>query len=295
MTEEKAWQELRLLQEKNKEILAVIDDFCEKNHLMHYLCGGACIGALRHGDMIPWDDDIDMMMPRDDYERFCKLWPEQMKGTPYVLCRDDDEHFYRSLLTAIVDTRTTFIKERQVDLDIPHGIRVEVFPLDAVPKGTWHRRMQIVYALLFQMYTLREAPISRGRFFNVVGKILLRLVPTAHGRHRVARFFEKQMSKTPITLQTEFVTELCSRFQYMRNNYPHEAFAAMRQVPFGNQTASIPVGAETYLHMAYGDFMQLPPESEQKPKHDAVVLDVENGYETYRGSAYPGKYVPPTQ
>ena len=200
-----------------------------------------------------------------------------------------------ALLTAIVDTRTTFIKERQVDLDIPHGIRVEVFPLDAVPKGTWHRRMQIVYALLFQMYTLREAPISRGRFFNVVGKILLHLVPTAHGRHRVARFFEKQMSKTPITPQTEFVTELCSRFQYMRNNYPHEAFAAMRQVPFGNQTVSIPVGAETYLHMAYGDFMQLPPESEQKPKHDAVVLDVENGYETYRGSAYPGKYVPPTQ
>ena len=75
--------------------------------------------------MIPWDDDIDMMMPRADYERFCTLWPEQMKGTPYVLCRDDDEHYYRSLLTAIVDTRTTFIKERQVDLDIPHGIRVK--------------------------------------------------------------------------------------------------------------------------------------------------------------------------
>ena len=189
MSEEKAWQELRLLQQKNKEILAVIDDFCDKNHLMHYLCGGACIGALRHGDMIPWDDDIDMMMPRADYERFCTLWPEQMKGTPYVLCRDDDEHYYRSLLTAIVDTRTTFIKERQVDLDIPHGIRVEVFPLDAVPKGKWHRRMQILYALLFQMYTLREAPISRGRFFHVVGKILLGLVPTAHGRHRVACFF----------------------------------------------------------------------------------------------------------
>ena len=145
--EERDWEELRLLQEKNKEIFQVVDDFCEKNHLMHYLCGGACIGALRHKDMIPWDDDIDMMMPRGDYEQFCRLWPEQMADTPYVLCRNDETHFYRSLMTAVVDTRTTFIKERQADLEIPHGIRVEVFPIDAAPDGKLRRRLQILYAL----------------------------------------------------------------------------------------------------------------------------------------------------
>lgn len=291
--EERDWEELRLLQEKNKEIFQVVDDFCEKNHLMHYLCGGACIGALRHKDMIPWDDDIDMMMPRGDYEQFCRLWPEQMADTPYVLCRNDETHFYRSLMTAVVDTRTTFIKERQADLEIPHGIRVEVFPIDAVPDGKLRRRLQILYALLYQIYTLNEPPVSRGKLLYVVGRILLAFTPNQRRRYRAARFFERKMSKTPITGETRFITELCSRYHYMRNDYPAQAFSGMRRVPFGKGEAPIPVGAETYLTMAYGSYMELPPKEDQKPKHDALVVDVEKSYESYRGTAYPIEYVPP--
>ncbi len=80
-------EELKELQEKSIEILKVFADFCKKHHLLFYFCGGCCIGTIRHQGFIPWDDDIDLFMPREDYEKLTELWQEEMKETKYVFCR----------------------------------------------------------------------------------------------------------------------------------------------------------------------------------------------------------------
>ena len=110
--------ELRKLQEKSLEILLVFKEFCEKHDLLFYFCGGCCIGTLRHQGFIPWDDDIDVFMPRDDYEKLGPLWEEEMAETKYRFCRDSEDMFLRSLLSSISDEETTFIKERQQFLTI---------------------------------------------------------------------------------------------------------------------------------------------------------------------------------
>ena len=276
---------LQELQAKSLEILQVFKSFCDKHGLLFYFCGGCCIGTLRHGGFIPWDDDIDVFMPRRDYEKLAVLWPQEMGDTPYRFCRSNEHEFYRSLLSAISDERTTFIKERQQDLDISHGVRLEILPLDGCPSSRFKRKVQILWGLTYQLFCNQEAPTSKGKLFETVGRVALRLFPTWKQRWRIAAFAQKQMSKYDIA-DCDKITELCARYRYMVNEYPKEAFAAAVYKPFEGLEMPIPQGYDTYLHMAFGEYMQLPPESEQIPKHDAVWVDTENSYQTYKGVYY---------
>lgn len=278
-------EELRAIQEKSLEILIYFKDFCQKHGLLFYFCGGCCIGAIRHKGFVPWDDDIDVFMPRKDYERLAELWPREADPR-FVYCRSGKEQYFRSLLTAISDETTTFIKERQKDLDIPHGIRLEVLPLDGCPESRFARKMQIIWALLYSMFNNNEAPTSKGKGAYVVGRILLKLTPTQKMRYRVWRFAEKRMSRYPITENTRHITELCARYQYMVNEYPAEAFASAKWVEFEGMEMPIPVGYDTYLRMAFGEYMELPPPEEQVPKHEAVLIDTQRSYHEAKGKYY---------
>ncbi len=276
--------DLKALQAKSLEILQVFQDFCNRHGLLFYFCGGCCIGTLRHGGFIPWDDDIDVFMPRPHYERLSRLWPKEMGNTPYVFCRAREDQFLRSLLGAVVDTRTTFIKERQADLDIPHGVRVEILPLDGCPQG-FARKTQLFWALTYQLYMNQEAPTSKGKALELLGKAALLVVPGWKNRYRVAKFAESRMSRHSFR-KCEKTTELVARWQYMRNEYPQSAFAKATMRPFEGLMMPIPIGYEEYLNMAFGDYMELPPEDKRIPKHDAVLVDLEHGYEMYKGIYY---------
>ena len=276
--------ELRKLQEKSLEILLVFKEFCEKHDLLFYFCGGCCIGTLRHQGFIPWDDDIDVFMPRDDYEKLGPLWEEEMAETKYRFCRDSEDMFLRSLLSSISDEETTFIKERQTDLDIPHGIRLEVIPLDGCPEGM-KRKKQIFWALLHQILMNQEPLTSKGKLFEIPSKLLLFLFPSWKRRYRMAKRAEKHMSKYRIE-DCKCITELCTRWQYMVKEYPKEIFASAVYKPFEGYEMPVPIGYDKYLHMAFGDYMQMPPMEGQQPKHDAVKVDIENSYLTYKGQYY---------
>lgn len=278
-------QELRAIQEKSLEILVYFKDFCQKHGLLFYFCGGCCIGAIRHKGFIPWDDDIDVFMPRKDYERLAQLWPKEA-DPQYAYCRSDKGHYLRSLLSAISDENTTFIKERQQDLDISHGIRLEILPLDGCPESRFARKRQILWALIYSMFNNNEAPTSKGKGAYLLGRFLLALAPTQGMRYRVWRLAEKRMSRWPITPETKHITELCARYQYMVNDYPAEAFASAKWVEFEGLSMPVPIGYDTYLRMAFGDYMQLPPEEERIPKHEAVLVDTEHSYRQYKGTYY---------
>lgn len=278
-------QELRAIQEKSLEILVYFKEFCQKHGLLFYFCGGCCIGAIRHKGFIPWDDDIDVFMPRKDYERLAQLWPKEA-DPQYAYCRSDKGHYLRSLLSAVSDENTTFIKERQQDLDISHGIRLEILPLDGCPESRFARKRQILWALIYSMFNNNEAPTSKGKGAYLLGRFLLALAPTQGMRYRVWRLAEKRMSRWPITPETKHITELCARYQYMVNDYPAEAFASAKWVEFEGLSMPVPIGYDTYLRMAFGDYMQLPPEEERIPKHEAVLVDTEHSYRQYKGTYY---------
>ena len=283
---EKPEVDLKALQKKCLEITLVFKDFCERHGLLFYLCGGGCIGAVRHGGFIPWDDDIDVFMPREDYEKMCQLWVLELDQSKYRLSRTGPNNFERSQLTAITDEETTFIKERQMDLEVAHGVRLEVLPLDGCPSGRWKRKMQLFWGLVYQIYINQEAPTSKGKLLEWIGRAMLAVRPGWKRRYRMAMFAERQMTKYPIA-ECDKITELCVRYNYMVNEYPKEIFESAVYKEFEGEMLPLPVGYEKYLSMAFGDYMSLPPKEDQVPSHDGICIDLEHSYTTYKGIYYP--------
>ena len=278
-------EDLDKLRRKGLEILLYFKDICEKNNLKFYFCGGCCIGAIRHKGFIPWDDDVDIFMPREDYEKLAEIWEKQANTEKYSYVRTTKDHFTRLQFAMISDNDTTFIKTRQWDLDTNHGVRIDILPLDGCPSSRIARKMQIMWGLIYSMFIVREAHSSKGKLFEIVGKILLALALTDNNRYRIAKFAEKQMTKHKIS-DCEKITELCAWNQYMVNEYPKSAFEEQLYVDFEGYKLPIPVGYDDYLKMAFGDYMKLPPVESQVAKHDLVYYNLDEGYKKFKGKYY---------
>lgn len=257
------------------------DEFCTKHNLTYFLCGGCCIGSIRSGGFIPWDDDVDVFMPRGDYEKLKKLWVDTKEYSIQYPTRD---FATENQFLTICANNTTFIKTYQKDLDINHGVVLDVLPIDGCPKG-WRRKTQKLWALLYSLFVVGKAPENHGKAVYSLGKIALALVHPKSWRYGVWHFCEKKMSQYAIE-DCDLITELCSGPHYMQNEYPKELFAKAIRVPFEGYQLPIPVGYDGYLKMAFGDYMALPPKEKQVCHHEYEFMDMHNSYTQYKGKYY---------
>jgi lipopolysaccharide cholinephosphotransferase len=186
---------LRELQLKQLDMLKYFRDFCDKNSLRFYLIGGGLIGALRNGGFVPWDDDVDVLMPRNDYEKLNKLWKEQHADGRFRLLKTDDEMFTGNIFITVTDTNYTMVKSNQTEVDIPHGLVLDVFPLDVCPNSRFARKMQFVWTLLYSLFLAQVVPENHGGLVGFGSKILLGIFRGKKLRNRIWRFCERKMTQ----------------------------------------------------------------------------------------------------
>jgi lipopolysaccharide cholinephosphotransferase len=278
-------EQIQDFQSKALEIYKYFEAFCNRNNLHFFVCGGGCIGAVRHQGFIPWDDDIDVFMPRPDYEKLCQIWPQQGDLERYTLCRTNDEVNYHDAGMLLKDNYTTFINKHSINEDIHHGYMMDIIPLDGMaPKG-FLRFMQKFYAATYSLFNVQRLPDNQGRLSRWVAKIVLGIFRSKKIRSKIWHSCQKKMSRYDYK-QAAYITELVTGFKYMKNEYPKEIFSEAIQVPFETTTILIPKGYDIYLRMAFGDYMRLPPIEKRVPKHDVVFADMKNSYLKYRGVKY---------
>ena len=266
-------EELRQLQLKELESLTYFEEFCKKHELRWYLLGGCVIGAVRHGGFIPWDDDVDIIMPRRDYERMLRLWKQEESSERFLMLKTDGEVFTGNSFATLIDTSATMVKENQQDIDVPHGIVTDIFPMDGCPDKKLQRYLQYYHAMMYSLYITEVVPTKHGALMKAVCSVLLKLVPSRERRTKIWKKHEKKMTKYAFNTHKK-CTELCAGPHYMLNEYPQEAFAKAVYHEFEGLSMPLPQGYDAYLKMAFGEYMELPPEDKQVPHHDLVALDL---------------------
>ena len=272
------------LQAKCLEMAEYFVQFCKENDLLCYLCGGGAIGTLRHKGFIPWDDDLDFFMPRKDYEKLAQLWP-QKADSRYQLSKSNENYIDRNLFITIRDTQTTCIKPYQQDLDIPHGLALDVLPLDYYPANGLSRKKQVIAALVYSLFCAQTIPEKHGGIMKWGSQALLAMIPSKKLRYKIWKKAETEMTKYTKE-ESDGITELCSGPYYMKKKYPISSFEDALWLPFEETVLPIPVGYDAYLKTAFGDYMTPPPVEKQVAHHDAVLIDLEKSYTHYKGEYY---------
>lgn len=276
---------VRDIQTKMLEILVYFRDFCEANGLRFTLCGGTCLGAVRHQGFIPWDDDVDVFMLREDYEKLQGLWEKNADTERYACVRSNETINIHHSATEIKDNNTTFINRHSVDSDIHHGLMIDVIPVDGIPESGWKRFMQMIDSMVYCCFNFQRLPEHKGKLTYYATKIALGVFRSPKIRYWIWKGAEKRLSR--------YGTENCSQVAsfgegtaIMRMRFPTDWFRNVAYLDFEGYRMPVPADTDEYLRISFGDYMKLPPEEARVALHDSVFIDLENSYTRYKGVYY---------
>ena len=236
-------------------MLVKFDEFCNKHNLEYSLCGGTLLGAIRHKGFIPWDDDIDVVMPRPDYERFKVLVNKYPLGDNLVF-----DTTFEGYVQKIVD-KSTYLKTRYSSVD--KHLWMDVFPIDSLPDNKADAERRLVTGMIIKKITARaDTQLGEGKTkLRAVAKIPVILPLQIIGTKRFAKFlgdFSKKY-KYKNSYYVGAVSSSCGKGELLVR---HE-FDKKINVEFNGKKFKAMSCYDTYLKNMYGDYMKLPENYER--------------------------------
>lgn len=260
------------------KILSEIIRICEKSHIQYFVYGGTLLGAIRHKGFIPWDDDMDVGMLRQEYEKFLKCAERELQEgfcfQKSEMLGDIYEGFSR-----IRYTNSTGIIYRDRQKNCNHGIFVDIFPLDNIPdneRKAWIQRKKISILSGMVYYHVYYNQDSRHK---LLGKILS-LVHKVSVWEQLIFLLKKECMKYN-AIESEKVGILsCDPYDEKCYWYRTDIEKTI-EVPFENITVKVPIGYERCLKIGYGDYRKFPPIEERGKWHQNIYFDPDHPYTYY--------------
>lgn len=259
---------IRKLQLIELEMLKALDTICRQNDIHYELDGGTLLGAVRHKGFIPWDDDIDVRMLREDYDRFCQICESQLDKEKYFLQTHKTDPGYRWGYARILKKGTYFNREGQEMLKMRRGIFIDVFPCDGMPSG---RVSKAIFNL--RCFCAR--------------KILYSVVGAENEKNVIRKAIYKVLTRLPVRVAFDEFDRLIKQYKEKRTslvrtlgwNGPEENVGFQRkwleercEIEFEGFMFYAPRDYDAHLRLMFGDYMVLPPEEKRKPKHRATYI-----------------------
>ncbi|ARW20157.1 MULTISPECIES: LicD family protein [Pediococcus] len=269
-------KELRKLQLIDINILNEVVDILEENKLRYFLIAGTLLGAVRHKGFIPWDDDMDIAMPRKDYDKFLDIFSKKLP--PYLHVKNFmTDSTFKYYITRIIDDRYKVqeIRNENIDESITN-ISIDIFPIDGVPDNSLKRQIYyfkiLTYRALISLIQKENIDKARKRkmweriAIFIGTKVPLRKIINPNKLHyRIDRLLKKQSNNS------KYAGSIMGAYR-TKEIMPRKYFGEGKKYTFEGRTFRGPTDYDSYLKHMYGNYMELPDIEEQKNKRHFKIL-----------------------
>lgn len=247
-------------------ILCDFAEFCDANHLRYYLCGGTLLGAIRHKGFIPWDDDVDLLMPRPDFDRMHELVRHNPIKPFYRLIGYNADKGYWPF-AKLIDVRTKVINEYST---ADKHLWIDIFPMDGLPDDIEESNRILSYAAPHKVDFVRAyARMGKGKnITHTLGKIPVMLYLKLIGIKKTAQRIDSLARQLPFE-ESEYVGGIAWSLG-PKERMRREDYVPIQDVEFNGRMFHAPACWELYLKQIYGNYMELPP-VEKRVNHSNVV------------------------
>lgn len=267
-------QEEKRFKSKLIEILIEIDRICDKYGLRYYLVGGSTIGAVRHHGIIPWDDDVDIALPRCDFEKFKNIVQKEL-GNRYRFVDNEIDSSYYYRFAKIYDEQTTIV-EKKYPFYIG-GVWVDVFALDGLPNNPKEREMHLrryekVYYKLYELYDKAKYKLNLNPLY--IYRYLRKIY--YHNKYNFRDLIGKceDIAKTYPFDDSEYIINFGGGYG-RKEITKREFFDNYVKCPFEGHNFIIPAGYDGYLKGIYGDYMKFPPIEKRGTNHTHYYINLD--------------------
>lgn len=267
----------RILLEMLLDILSV----CKKYNIEVALCGGSALGAVRHHGFIPWDDDLDILMPRSDYKRFHDAFESEMSDKYYIAAPNQNGP-HKQRFPKIFKRNTVYRSMSDVNSSLPSGIYIDVFLVENVPANAVIRTIKGLWCNILMFCGTRVYLFEQN---NDIYRSYLCSTPEGKKNYEKVMLLGRMLSCIPSkkwfdiidkSIQYPKRTGLCSiptgRKHYFGEIIREEYLFPTNTEWFEGHEVPIPANCDKYLSNMYGNYMQIPPE-EKREKHFVVEFD----------------------
>lgn len=258
----------RHLQQVLLVIIKAIDEVCKRNEIPYYLFGGSALGARRHKGFIPWDDDLDIALLPEDYERFLIVAKKELDPNRYYIQEgkiDWPEDFSK------VKLKGTHIREHGEDHkgSDSDGIFLDVFRLDYAPASKKKRFFQYIFGKLILIDILRKKGYNTN---SAPKRVLLGLASILGGK--LLKNWRNHQYYRYNAHPSDWISRVLGETRFKNAFIPREVFGVPVYVPFEDIMLPVPEKLDEYLSITYGDYMKLPPENKRVGLH---ITDIDFG------------------
>ena len=271
------YQDLEAVQQEQKHILDEVVAICEQHNLRYFLIAGTLLGAVRHRDIIPWDDDVDIGMPRKDYNKFLEIAGELLPEYMFLQTYETDPEYMQNF-AKVRNSNTTHIENPIKHLQLNHGIYVDIFPYDGVADSKVIRYLRNKW-IVFLCVLIRffwDTPYTESGFWCKLATKILSKITT---KKKLQKKLDVVLSKYDYD-QSHIVGSLLSGYK-MKSYVPREWYDEVCLLSFGEKQYLCPENYDAVLKQLYGDYMKLPPEEKRGIQHDVYLSDPQKSYREY--------------
>lgn len=262
------------LRQKQLEMLKLLISICEKHDLTYFIVGGTALGSIRHGGFIPWDDDIDVALPRKDYMTLMAVGQKELPPE-FFLQNHNTEASYRNDFSKIRNSNTIYMEATVACLGINHGIYIDIFPIDGLPSGKLKRALLTCHKKVAKCYLGRDYLHQKNTWKRSIMIFVGRIFFHHKTPSRIIQDLEDHYMRYPYEISDIVVChggawgklEQCERAQYGQGV----------EGIFEGIKVRLPEKTHEYLSHKYGDYMQLPPEEKRVGHHYCVKFDIGDG------------------